>query len=204
MTNTLLFIRHAETDMAGRFCGHSDPPVNERGLRQIEELVKTIKSESIDAVYSSDLSRSLTTADAIGRAFALSPIKVPELREIGFGEWEGLSWQEIESRDQVYAHRWSEAYPELPAPGGEHFDVFQSRVLRKVRHLLVMMPQRCAAVVTHAGVMRVVLRSLCGLEEPESWERTKAYCGFFHYQPQDHGKTLRIAIKEIYSLGGNL
>jgi broad specificity phosphatase PhoE len=182
MTDTLFFIRHAGTDMAGRFCGHSNPPVNERGLRQIEELVEKIKTESIDAIYASDLSRSLTTADAIGGVFGLSPVKVPELREIGFGDWEGLSWEQIESRDQTYARRWSEAYPNLPAPGGETFDAFQSRVLREVEHLIANTQHRCVAVVTHAGVMRVVLRSLCGLEEQEAWERTKTYCGFFRYR----------------------
>jgi broad specificity phosphatase PhoE len=180
VTDTILFIRHAETDLAGHFCGHSDPPINERGFRQIEGLIETLKTESIDAIYSSDLSRSLTTANAIGRIFGLSPIKVPELREINFGEWEGLNWQQIESRDQIYARRWSEAYPDLSAPGGEHFKSFQYRVLNEVKHLR-MASQRCAAVVTHAGVMRVVLRSLCGLEEQEAWERTKTYCGFFRY-----------------------
>jgi broad specificity phosphatase PhoE len=182
MTEVLLFIRHAETDLAGRFCGHSDPPVNERGLRQIEELLETLRAESIDAVYTSDLSRSLITANAIGRVFELSPISVPELREIGFGEWEGLSWAEIESRDLAYARRWSEAYPKLPAPGGELFEAFQSRVLSEVQRLLTEASRGCAAVVTHAGVMRVVLRSLCGLGEQESWEQTKAYCGFFRYR----------------------
>jgi len=184
MTDTLLFIRHAETDLAGRFCGHSDPPVNKHGLHQIEELIERLRTESIDAIYASDLSRSLTTADAIGRAFALSPVTVPELREIDFGEWEGLSWQEIESRDRVYTCRWSEAYPDLPAPGGELFDAFQSRVLSVVKHLLAITSQGRAAVVTHAGVMRVVLQSLCGLGEQEAWERTKPYCGFFRYQPR--------------------
>jgi broad specificity phosphatase PhoE len=185
MTDTLLFIRHAETDLAGRFCGHSDPPVNQRGLHQIEELIATIKAESIDAIHASDLSRSLTTAEAIGRVFGLSPIKAPELREIDFGEWEGLSWQEIESRDQVYARRWSEAYPDLPAPGGETFDTFRFRVLNKVGELCTMTSQKCAAVVTHAGVMRGVLRSFYGLTEQEAWERTKAYCGFFQLRPRE-------------------
>jgi broad specificity phosphatase PhoE len=183
MTDTLLFIRHAETDLAGRFCGHSDPPVNQRGLRQIEDLIERLRAESIDTIYASDLSRSLTTADAIGRAFALAPIKLPEIREIYFGQWEGLSWQEIESRDRDYACRWSEAYPNLPAPGGELFDAFQSRVLGVVKHLVAITSHRCAAVVTHAGVMRVVLRSLCGLDEQEAWSRTKTYCSFFHYEP---------------------
>ena len=181
MTDRLLFIRHGETDLAGRFCGSSDPPINEDGFRQIEQLIERLRTEPIDAVYASDLSRSLTTADAIGKAFALSPIKLPELREIDFGKWEGLSWQQIESRDQAYARRWSEAYPDLPAPGGEPFDAFQSRVLGEVKHLLAMTSERSAAVVTHAGVMRVVLRSLCGFDEQEAWQKTRTYCGFFRY-----------------------
>jgi broad specificity phosphatase PhoE len=180
---TLLFIRHAETDLAGRFCGHSNPPVNERGLHQIDELLETLRSESIDAIYASDLSRSLSTANAIGGVFRLSSITVPELREIGFGEWEGLNWPEIESRDRAYARRWSEAYPGLPAPGGESFEAFQSRVLTAIDRLLAVSSQRCAVVVTHAGVMRVVLHSLCGLDQKEAWERTNLYCGFFRYQP---------------------
>jgi broad specificity phosphatase PhoE len=166
-----------------------DPPVNERGLLQIEELIERLRSESseagsIDVIYTSDLARAVTTADAVGRLFGLSPIKVVELREIGFGEWEGLSWTEIEARDPVYARRWSEAYPELPARDGEIFEAFQARVLSQVKPLLASASHRCAAVVTHAGVMRVVLRSLCGMGEQEAWERTDAYCTIFRYEPE--------------------
>jgi broad specificity phosphatase PhoE len=182
--DSLLFIRHAETDLAGRFCGHSNPPVNERGFRQIEQLLDRLRSEPIDAVYSSDLSRSVATADAIGGVFGLPSIAIPQLREIDFGEWEGLSWAQIESRDQAYARRWSEAYPDLPAPGGEPFLAFQSRVLLQVKHLLRVPTASSAAVVTHAGVMRVVLRSLSRLEEQDAWERTRSYCAFFRYQPE--------------------
>jgi broad specificity phosphatase PhoE len=179
---TLLFIRHAQTDLAGRFCGHSNPPVNEAGQRQIEEMLKILKTESIDAVYTSDLARAFATADAIGRTVGCSPVTVPGFREICFGEWEGLSWSEIESRDPDYARQWSDAYPQLAAPGGEPFEAFQTRVLAEVQRILAITSERCAAVVTHAGVMRVVLRSLCGAEEREAWDRTGTYCGFFRYQ----------------------
>jgi len=180
--DTLLFIRHAETDLAGRFCGHSNPPVNGRGRRQIEALLNALKSEPIDSVYASDLARSCETANAIGKTFGLVPVTLPGLREIDFGEWEGMSWSEIEARDREYAQRWSERYPNLPAPRGETFEAFQSRVLTQISLLLAVSAQRCAAVVTHAGVLRVVLRSLCGMDEQEAWERSRAYCSFFRYQ----------------------
>lgn len=181
--DSLLFIRHAETDLAGRFCGQSDPAVNERGHRQIVELLKILNTESIDAIYTSDLSRAFTTAEAIGKSVGTFPTKVPGLREIDFGKWEGLSWEEIESRDPMYARRWSNSYPDLPAPEGEAFETFRFRVLQEVDRLLSVSSQRAAAVVTHGGVMRVVLRSLCGLNENAAWERTRTYCCFFRYQP---------------------
>ena len=179
--NTLLFIRHAETDMAGAFCGHSNPPVNERGYQQIETLVKTLEAAPIDAIYSSDLARAATTADALAIAFRRRSVIRFGLREIHFGQWEGLTWQQIEARDPAYARAWSEAYPKLPAPGGESFDAFQSRVIAEAKHLLALTGQGVLAVVTHAGVMRVVLRILLGVEEQEAWERTKSYCCFFEY-----------------------
>ena len=179
--NTLLFIRHAETDMAGRFCGHTDPPVNERGHRQIEKLLETLKNESIDAIYTSDLKRAVTTAEAIATVFELKLTQVTTLREIYFGDWEGLTWKEIEARDAAYARNWSEAYPQLPPPGGEPFASFQSRIVIEVQHLLTMADQKCIAIVTHAGVMRVVLRAFSGVDEATAWERTKTYCSFFRY-----------------------
>lgn len=179
--STLLFIRHAETDMAGRFCGHSNPPVNVRGRQQIQMLLKALTPKLIDAVYTSDLQRAVTTADALANAFACPSSTTSALREINFGAWEGLTWPEIETKDASYARDWSNAYPNLPAPGGEPFDAFQSRVLTEVQHLLTLNGEGCFAVVTHAGVMRVVLRTLCGLDEKEAWERTRLYCGFFKY-----------------------
>jgi broad specificity phosphatase PhoE len=169
---TLLFIRHAETDFAGRFCGHTDPPVNERGFAQISQLLERLRSEAIDVVYSSDLARAVTTAEAI----AVPVVTLPALREIYFGEWEGLSWPEIEARDAVYARQWSDNFPRLAAPGGESFASFESRVLSQIAVLRQETLHHCAAVVTHAGVMRVVLRSLCGLGEAEAWHQTKPYC----------------------------
>lgn len=167
--------------MSGTFCGHSNPPVNARGRQQIQAILKILEIESIDAIYASDLQRAATTADALGRAFQRAPVLTPELREIYFGEWEGLTWGEIEKRDEAYARQWCEAYPHLPTPGGESFEVFQARVMIEVGHLLTLHAEGYIAVVTHAGVMRVVLRALCGLDQQDAWKRTGSYCCFFKY-----------------------
>jgi alpha-ribazole phosphatase/probable phosphoglycerate mutase len=178
----LILIRHAETDMAGTFCGQSDPPVNARGHEQIQTLLKTLAAEPIESVYTSDLQRAVTTAKAIAHEFGVPCVIRPRLREIGFGEWEGLGWKEIELKDPAYAQRWVDAWPRMAAPGGESLEAFEKRVTDEIESLLSRPEPEHAAVVTHAGVMRLLLRTLCSVEdEQRAWEQTAGYCSFFRY-----------------------
>ena len=130
----ILFIRHAETDMAGTFCGgRSDPELNARGRVQLAELIKTLRKEGINVVYTSDLRRTHQTGIGIAEAFGVDCHVRPALREIDFGQWEGLAWEEIERRDKAYALRWIAEYPHLQAPDGESFCDFERRVLVRSR-----------------------------------------------------------------------
>jgi alpha-ribazole phosphatase/probable phosphoglycerate mutase len=131
----LLLIRHAETDMAGTFCGHSDPELNARGRVQLSELINRLRMEMIGVVYTSDLRRAHTTGMAIAEAFDVDCHVRSALREINFGRWEGITWEEIERRDDVYARRWIAEYPRLPAPDGESVRDFERRVLDEVTPL---------------------------------------------------------------------
>ncbi|MBB5340149.1 histidine phosphatase family protein [Tunturiibacter gelidoferens] len=172
----ILFIRHAETDMAGTFCGHSDPEVNARGREQISELINRLREESIEIVYTSDLRRASSTANAIAEAFGVECHVRPTLREINFGTWEGLSWKEIEQRDAVYARQWIAKHPMLAAPDGEAFRHFEQRVLNEVEFLSTKAAEQSIAVVTHAGVLRIVLCSLNNCNQADAWRQTKTYC----------------------------
>src|ERR1700742_386415 len=102
----VLFIRHAETEMAGRFCGHSDPDLNAQGQVQLSGLAQALSAETFGRVYSSDLRRAHSTARAIAAGRNIPLTLRPALREIHFGRWEGLSWSEIEQLDPEYARRW--------------------------------------------------------------------------------------------------
>jgi alpha-ribazole phosphatase len=174
----LLFIRHAETDMAGTFCGHLDPELNARGVLQLKELLRRIRMEDIGAVYTSDLRRALTTARAIAEAFAVECHVSSALREISFGQWEGLTWEQIERRDSTYSRRWIIEYPDLPSPDGEDFHNFERRVLATVRFLSMEAEtkRRSIAVVTHAGVLRTVLTEVHRYSQELAWGQTKSYC----------------------------
>jgi alpha-ribazole phosphatase len=184
--NALLFIRHAETDMAGTFCGQSNPAVNAAGHRQIQKLAESLRSEPIAAVFTSDLQRSVTTARALAESFAIPYITRPALREIDFGKWEGLTWEEIEKLDLTFATQWLEAFPHLTPPDGESFEIFEARLMAETNYLLSQSESSSIAVVTHAGVMRVVLRILCGLDEKTAWALTRPYCCTFRYAHHPH------------------
>ena len=179
----ILFIRHAETDMAGTFCGHSDPELNAQGWAQVSELIHRLRTENLGAVYTSDLKRAHATGNAIAKAFNIDCHVRPALREIGFGQWEGLTWKEIENRNESYALRWRSEYPALPAPDGENFNDFEHRVMREAAFLSLKAAAAAHSIVviTHAGVLRTVLRTSHGCAEEEAWERTRSYCSIVRH-----------------------
>lgn len=181
--NELILIRHAETDMAGTFCGHSDPELNTRGRTQLAELIDRLRMDQIGVVYTSDLRRAHATGTAIAEAFGIDCHVRRALREINFGQWEGITWNEIELRDNAYARRWIEEYPSLPAPDGESFHDFERRVLDEVKVLSLKAEtaDSSIAIVTHGGVLRTVLCALQGCSQDNASEQTKSYCSIVRY-----------------------
>ena len=172
---TLFLVRHAHTAMAGRFCGHSDPELSQEGVSQLPNLVTRLARFSIDHICTSDLIRARQTAAALAEARRLLPQLRPGLRELHFGLWEGLSWDEIEARDPSLAARWIREYPELPAPEGELFSTFCERVENELQVIASEWSGQSVAVVTHAGFIRTALFRLLrrhseqvGAEGPDS------------------------------------
>ena len=81
----VFFIRHAETEMAGRFCGHSDPDLNAQGRMQLTSLSHLLSAEPIDTVYSSDLRRARALRKRLPLLESIPRVLRPALREIDFG-----------------------------------------------------------------------------------------------------------------------
>jgi len=175
VTTELLLIRHAETELAGTFCGQLDPPLNPRGRQEAVELVKSLAAETIHAVYSSDLQRAFDVGTALAESKGLSCRSAPALREIYFGAWEGLDWKNIERRDPEIAAAWLARFPRLSAPGGESFHAFEQRVLAEITYICSQR-EASIAIVTHAGVIRLLLQRLARLNEEQTWERPLPFC----------------------------
>jgi broad specificity phosphatase PhoE len=168
---TIVLVRHAHNGMAGRFCGESDPPLSEQGMEQAAKLAKELAAyfatyfvtHSVTHIFSSDLRRAQQTANAIAGNSALPVELLPSLREIRFGEWEGLNWDEVRARDADFAARWMDAHPLLAAPGGEDFVAFRERVCGAMAEVAKRTAGGCSAVVTHGGVIRTFLLDVLGL-----------------------------------------
>jgi broad specificity phosphatase PhoE len=157
---TLILVRHALTEMAGRFCGHLDLPLSVIGLAQVSDVCERLSGYRLTHVFSSDLKRARQTAESIANSRELPVHALASLREIAFGSWEGLTWDEAAARDPEYAQRWADQYPSMPAPGGEELQNFRRRIESAMDEIAEQARGGCAAVVTHAGVIRTLTGNL--------------------------------------------
>jgi broad specificity phosphatase PhoE len=156
---SLLLIRHAESswNAAGRWQGHGDPPLSDRGVAQADALARELASESIDALVSSDLRRAAETAAILGRARGLQPELNPRLRELDIGDWEGLTRDQIERKAGDALRRFDAGDLEVRPGGGENLREMERRAFAVVSELVEAHPGRHLAVVTHLGVIRALL-----------------------------------------------
>jgi broad specificity phosphatase PhoE len=148
----IFLIRHQEPELRGRFIGQTDPPLTPAG-REAAECLKEVR---VAALYCSPLRRARETASFIPG----EPIVVPELAEISFGEWEGLTWQEIQERWPGVACRKVEDWLGVTAPGGECWTDFCARIDRALERILA--GPRPAAVVAHMVVNAALAERLRG------------------------------------------
>ena len=117
----VILVRHGETiwNEEQRYQGASDPPLSERGELQARRLAARLASESIGLIYSSDSTRALQTADQIAAHHGRQVRADPRLREMDFGDWEGLTYSEIRERYPQALARWQGDPLATSPPGGE-------------------------------------------------------------------------------------
>ena len=160
----LLLIRHAESswNAAGRWQGHGDPPLSDRGRAQANALARELARETIDVLVSSDLRRAAETAAILGEARGLRPELNPRLRELDLGDWEGLTRDQIERTAGNVLRRFDAGDLDVRPGGGENLREIEQRAFSIVAELVDAHPGRRLAIVTHLGVIRALLGESCG------------------------------------------
>ena len=168
----LLLIRHGETDWnaAARFQGHSDVPLNIHGRQQAKALAHGFAREAIHALYASDLCRAWETAQSIATMTGSSAVAEPRLREIAFGDWEGLTYGEIVRRDPDALRDWQADPYQIAPPGGETLTQVANRVRGAYENLLEHHAGETVVWVAHGGPIRVLLCQVLGLPLRDHWK----------------------------------
>ena len=161
---TILLARHGETDWnaVGRWQGHTDRALTERGRRQAVELAERLANDAIDAVYSSDLLRAVETAEPVAKRLGLPLQTVPELREVDVGTWAGLTRDEVAERFPDGFRRWSEW--QTGWEDGETYDEMGERVVGAILRLAGEHPGERILVVSHGGAIRALHAAAAGID----------------------------------------
>ena len=158
-TCRIYLIRHGETTNAGEVCfnGHFDVGLSDEGKKQSIHIAEALKNLPIKAVYSSDLKRTQIGAKYIAEKHHLKHIPSKELRELAFGDWEGLSVAEV---DRKYPDKLKERLKNIElfhVEGGESFLQLRDRVIPKFQEIVGQHPEDSIVVFCHGGVIRTIL-----------------------------------------------
>lgn len=166
---TVYLIRHAEaTGNRYRRChGQYDSVITDLGYRQIAALAKRFEHVQIDAVYSSDMTRTQTTALAITRVHDLPLHTTPRLREVGVGEWEDRSWTWLTrfEHDKLVAFNTDAGHWQVR--GGESMEQVRERMLGALREIIAAHPNQTVALFSHGMALRLLIGTLQGMSIAE-------------------------------------
>ncbi|MBI5419725.1 MAG: histidine phosphatase family protein [Deltaproteobacteria bacterium] len=161
---TIKLLRHAETaaQHAGCLIGSADLPLAPEGRRKASLLAPRIAGERPARLYCSPLRRARETAEALGEALGMTPEIDPELREIDFGRWEGMTFDSVRESDPEAVDRWARFEPGFTFPGGESIGDFLARV-RRAAERMAGCGAAAVLAVTHGGVIRATICHFLGL-----------------------------------------
>jgi len=165
----IYLIRHAEAEgnLYRRIHGWYNALITPNGYRQIAALEERFASVHVDAVYSSDLFRTMTTASAIWRPKGLPLHTMPELREVHLGDWEDESWGWTAQFDGENLLRFNAFDPTWRAPNGENLEEVRNRMEKAIRKIAADHPDQTVAVFSHGTAIRCVQAAFYGLSVAE-------------------------------------
>ena len=166
----LLLVRHGETEWnrTHRYLGSSDEPLNATGLRQAEQLAAVFTETRIDVILSSDMARTMQTAQAVSAVCGVETVTDPLLRELSFGIFEGLTYNEVQDQYPTELADWQADFEKAPM-GGEKLSTLSKRVEMSLNRIRGEYAGKQVLVVSHGGVIREILRQSLGLPAAGHW-----------------------------------
>lgn len=164
MPRTIHLVRHGEPE-AGytrRFLGRLNPGLSDDGRAQAEALTPRLRELAPESCITSPLARASQTAEIICSGIGLAPEKWDLLKEIDFGELEGMTFAEARAEHPGMTDSWQALSGDFAFPGGEDFRAFERRAT-EIANAARAWPRRSLLIVAHGGILRGVLCRLLGL-----------------------------------------
>ncbi len=205
-TNVLL-IRHGQSrgNAERRFGGHTATPLSARGRNQALVTARTLKSESITAIYSSDLARALETAQPLANLTGLPVNGTSAFRERSVGVMEGLTFEDAaQQHPEQYAALLRRDF-EYVLSGGESYRQLLDRAREKLDEIIEENRGGRIAVFSHTGTICILVLHLIGaLDAPELkpvWI-SSANCGIARFELRNDGFVRVLSINDTNHLNG--
>ena len=166
----LMLVRHGETEwnVQRRFQGQTDVPLSDFGKWQAELIAGRLKSQKIDALYTSDLKRARETAAAIAEFSRLEIVSEPRLRELKFGILEGMTFDEAQVQHPEMIAAWLDDFHSTPE-GSESIEDFHLRLVSLLEDLKRKHDEQVVLLVAHGGPLSEILRIVLGLSQEKRW-----------------------------------
>ena len=166
----VLLVRHAEVEVRYHkiFGGTIDMNISPRGHEQAGLRAKFLRTWSLDAVYASPMKRVQQTLAPFLENGAPPQTIVADLREVDFGDWTGLNWEQVCQKFHLLTHEWLEHIERGVAPNGESGPQFRKRVEPAVRQIIKKHPGQTVGIFCHGGVIRMILSILLEIPLPRT------------------------------------
>jgi broad specificity phosphatase PhoE len=162
----LYMVRHGQTAASreNRFSGSSDPPLTAVGEAMAQAFAQAYASLEWGAIYTSPMLRARQTADALCRLTGVQATVEDGLKEIDYGEWEGLKQDEVKERwPEAFAY-WADDVASRGTPGGETAFQVAARAMRVVEAIRSRYQRGNVLLVSHKATLRVITCALLGLD----------------------------------------
>ena len=168
MSTKLLLIRHGQTpwNIKKRYCGTRNIGLSIEGKKQAKLLAQRLKDELIHRVYASDKKRAIQTAKIIFKGTKIN--QVPDLKEMHFGVFEGLTCQEVMKKYPGIYKKWISNPFSVTIPQGESLADFRKRVARALRKIALANKNKTIAIVCHGGTISAFITMI--LKSKDFWK----------------------------------
>jgi broad specificity phosphatase PhoE len=165
----LWLVRHAEVEESYHriFGGRIDMNLSARGREQAEALARFLHGRKFDAFYASPMKRVRQTIAPLANNGFPRPIVDSALREVDFGDWTGLVWEQVQEKFGVSPYTWLEQIEAGLLPNGESARDLRARLEPCLRLILDRHPGQNVLIACHGGVVRVLLALMLGWPLPQ-------------------------------------